>query len=151
VLKLHGSCNFVTKGANAQRHQLSARGTRVELGREELPVGPSLGDALGIKKEEREFPVMSLTSPEKDTLSATAKLSQMRASWGQLVIAASSVVIIGVRYNAADTHITKPLQSAHGRIFYVGSEEDLRIWSRHVDVTSLGSTFMKALPLRLCI
>lgn len=146
VLKIHGSCNFVTRGAPTFRPHLSSPSTRVELGLDQLTVGESLGPALQNAEERGEFPVMSLTSPEKETLPAMRKMTEIRQLWKASVGAAECVVIIGVSHNDADSHIVDPIRDAcHG--LYIGGADDFAKW-REVNprFIHLGDKFEAGLP-----
>lgn len=133
VVKLHGSCNFVTGRLSPQtRASLSAPGTFTNGQIDFLEPSPDLESLLRAKFQghEPEFlPVMTPISPEKQTYYGATQIQAMRNNWLTAVSAAQLVAVIGVSDNPNDKHVTDTIkQSGARRLLYIGGNTDFHKW-----------------------
>ena len=131
VLKIHGSCNFITvdiqksapyyltnpnSSTNCRMHCLQPIGI-------ESVLKSRFSDANASY-----YPVMSLYSFGKNSIVAGVRIQEIRNSWSECVSEASVVAVIGVRPNSEDTHIWNPIRQTSAKLFYIGSTRDFDIW-----------------------
>ena len=131
VLKIHGSCNFITEDIRHFRQHLTNPNSGLECGMDCLrPTG--VESALRSKFFDPmayHYPVMSLYATGKNTPVAPVKIQQIRNSWSKYASQASVVAVIGVRPSIDDTHIWNPVTTTAAKLFYIGSPNDFERWS----------------------
>jgi hypothetical protein len=131
ILKIHGSCNFITEDIQQWRPYLTNAGSYLNCGMNYLrPV--DIEKALKQRFSDSHasyYPVMSLYSFGKNSLVAGTRIQEIRNTWCKCVSSASVVAIIGVRPNCEDTHIWNPIkETSAAKLFYIGSQGDFRSW-----------------------
>jgi hypothetical protein len=130
MLKVHGSCNFVTQDLRYWRAQLTNPNSHLECRIECLtPVG--IQEKLNSKfsnPDAYHYPVMSLYSSSKDDLLAPVAIQKIRYNWRERVLNASLVVTVGVRPVKDDRHVWDPVLATHARCAYIGSKSALEAW-----------------------
>ena len=130
LLKLHGSCNFITPDIQKWLPQLTMAGAHLGCDMESLaPTG--IGDLLNARFSDRYgrfFPVMSLYAFGKNSLVGGTRIQEIRNTWSQCVSAASLVAIVGVKANPEDHHIWTPVQETKARVLYIGDDESFKAW-----------------------
>jgi len=132
ILKVHGSCNFITENIQSRMPYLTNTNSQIDCGMECLqPVDVE-------KVLERRFsdanafyyPVMSLYSFGRNSLVAGTRIQKIRNTWSGYVSRASLIVVIGVKPNCEDTHVWNPIkETKSANLFYIGSQEDFKIWA----------------------
>jgi hypothetical protein len=130
VLKVHGSCNFVTPDLRDWRAQLTSPNSHLECGVEYLPP-ERVQENLNLKFSNSNayyYPVMSLYSSSKDDLLSPVAIRELRRKWAERVSGASLVVTVGVRPVKADRHVWEPVLATQARCAYIGSRKDLADW-----------------------
>jgi hypothetical protein len=147
VLKIHGSCNFITDNLQQMRAYLSSPGNYLGCGMDYLPL-TDLENRLQSKFSGYiglYYPVMSLYSLGKNIIAAGTRIQKIRNSWHQHVLSSSLMAIIGVRPNQEDYHIWTPIQETSARLLYIGSKEHLNEWKvANRNFEFIGTTFDKA-------
>jgi len=113
VLKLHGSCNFITPEFSNMRPYLTNPGSF--LGCQLDALSPrNLQKVLDGKFRDGInhyfYPILSLYAIGKNTHLAPEKIQQFRNAWLDEAAQATHLAIVGVRFNPADTHITDPVR-----------------------------------------
>lgn len=144
VLKIHGSCNFVTKNLELMKPHLSSPGAHVECGLECLSPQEASTVLAARFRDYAAFcvPVMSLYALGKDSLVAPVQIQSIRNRWNRYATEAVSIYIIGVRPNEGDTHIWIPIKKTTARMFYIGGRTDYEGWLRvNPRIRHLGETF----------
>ena len=130
VLKVHGSCNFITENIERLRPYLKSSNSAIECKIDYLqPVG--IEQVLTSKFSNPYapyYPVMSLYSFGKNSIVAGGKIQEIRNAWYQYVLNTSLVAIIGVSPNKDDSHIWKPMQDTSAKLFYIGSQCHFKKW-----------------------
>jgi hypothetical protein len=149
VLKVHGSCNFITEDMSRWRHQLTSPGASVEFQFRMLPPA-GLPETLGrvfSNRETHHYPIMSLYATGKGTIVAPVQIWNIRNSWGARAREADMLVIIGVSPNPEDLHVWEPVRETRARVFYVGGKAEFGQWPVSDDrKLHLGPTFKDASP-----
>ncbi len=130
VLKIHGSCNFVTKNLELMKPHLSSLGAHVECGLECLSPQEARTVLAAKFRDYAAFctPVMSLYALGKNSLVAPVQIQSIRNRWNRYATEAVSIYIIGVRPNEGDTHIWIPIKKTTASIFYIGGRTDYEGW-----------------------
>jgi hypothetical protein len=130
VLKLHGSCNFVTEDLRDWRAHLTSPSSHLECAFEYLSPESIPENVMSkfTNTNAYHYPVMSLYSSSKDDLLAPVGIQKIRQAWSERVIGASLVVTVGVRPVKADRHVWEPLLATRARCFYIGSQHALEAW-----------------------
>lgn len=130
VVKLHGSCNFITERLSQNKKALltSARteGKVIYLPPTNLESNLK-GRLSGMDPDH--LPVMSQISPAKEHHYAPVKIQAIRNKWTEAITNASVVVIVGVSHNPNDVHIIHPVKQSPAEILYIGSREDFQKWA----------------------
>jgi hypothetical protein len=155
VLKLHGSCNFITDDLSQWRAHLTNPGSF--LGCRINALSPrNLQKVLDSKFRERAYncyfyPILSLYAVGKNTHLAPEKIEEFRNAWSEEAAQATHLVVIGVRFNSRDSHITGPVTHSQAQtVLYVGSSQDFEQWhSINPDFQHLGERLEDCLG-RLC-
>jgi hypothetical protein len=111
VLKIHGSCNFVTDDLTAYRYLLTNPNAQVGCELTALPPGPGLFEALRFRfaGTSNYFPVVSLYAWGKNTPVGGSQIQAARNRFRAAVLGASAVVLIGVAPNQEDIHLWEPI------------------------------------------
>ncbi len=155
VLKLHGSCNFITDELSQWRPHLSSPGFHIGARLNTLPLR-NLHKALDAKLRESVhgryfYPILSLYAVGKDNHIATEKIQAFRNAWINEVAQATHLAIVGVRFTPADTHITDPVRdTASPTVLYIGSTADFEGWQRiNPNCRHLGETWEESFD-QLC-
>jgi hypothetical protein len=146
VLKLHGSCNFITPELSAMRPHLTNPGSF--LGSQLDVLSPrNLQNVLKDKFREGInhyfYPILSLYAVGKNTHIAPEKIQAFRNAWVEEAAQATHLAIIGVRFNSQDDHITDSVRATPAQtVLYVGSEADFEAWhSLNPSCKHLGEKF----------
>jgi hypothetical protein len=130
ILKIHGSCNFVTPDLSGWIHHLTNPGSFLECAIEILPTH-NLRQALQfrLRPQLSVFPVLSLYAFGKPTQAAGGQIQQIRNAWLEESGQATHLVIIGVRCNRDDKHITEGvIGTGAGSVLFVGGTQDFEGW-----------------------
>jgi hypothetical protein len=130
VLKIHGSCNFITDNLQQMKAYLSSPGHYLGCGMNYLQL-TNLENILQSKFTDyfgSYYPVMSLYSFGKNSIVAGTRMQKIRNTWHQRVVNASLVAVIGVRPNREDSHIWTPIHETSARLLYIGSKEHFNEW-----------------------
>jgi hypothetical protein len=153
VAKIHGSCNFITPALSQHdRALLAAPHVRYEQEFECLSI---VGLHAAVRAalsgvEALRLPIMSQISPGKEHLIAPVKIQEYRNRWCEQTLAADAVAIIGVSYNANDTHILDTITPVSVPIYYIGADEQARKWLTHnPHVDHVHKRFDDGLPILL--
>lgn len=124
VWKLHGSCNFKVQGLSATRGVQF--GTGVVFGGGIEPIDPSQV-APTYQGDNALYPAMALYAENKPISMSPAPIEDAQRRWGEAVLRAKSVAVIGVRPNVADKHIWASLSQTSGTLGYVGSDREFAV------------------------
>ncbi len=126
--KLHGSCNFLPDGGISATRGVS------------FSPGVSFGTGLRACQPSEVwafcsgntalYPAMAIYMAGKPVQVAPDAIGRLQAAWGQVVQAADTVALIGVRPNPPDTHIWAPLADTQARILFVGNEAAFDQWRK---------------------
>jgi hypothetical protein len=149
ILKVHGSCNFITEDIKQMRRYLTNAYSHINCGMNCLrPV--DVEKALEQRFSDSNasyYPVMSLYSFGKNSLVAGPRIQEIRNTWRQCVSSASVVAIIGVSPNCEDTHIWNPIkETSAAKLFYIGSQGHFESWAQgNSNFRFLAETFKEAL------
>jgi hypothetical protein len=128
VLKLHGSCNFVSQtGDRSRTNGLQSRGLDFSIGWRALAVH-RLEHALQFVKQTGEYPIMSQVSFHKETMHADNGFGTIRSQWNKVVSVARCLVIIGVSFNPHDQYVIDAVRNA-AQVLYVGGTSDFMKWA----------------------
>jgi hypothetical protein len=153
LAKIHGSCNFITPTLSQyDRALLAAPLVRYE---HEFECLSTVGLEAAVKAalsgvEAWRLPIMSQISPGKEHLIAPVKIQEYRSRWREQTLAAGAVAIIGVSYNANDTHILDTIRSVSVPIYYIGADEQAGKWLAHnPHVDHIHKRFDDGLPILL--
>lgn len=126
VWKLHGSCNFFSKGLQAGQGVLYGTGVVFEGGIQALP---NIEDVVRHCLIETGLaPVMNLYMESKPLAVSPSSIKQIQSWWVEAVTAAKSVVTVGVQPNINDQHLWGPLAATKAKLFLVGSENACNDW-----------------------
>jgi len=131
ILKIHGSCHFITEDLSRLTYLLTNSGSGLECGFEILSTR-NLRQTLQSKflsQRSGFYPVFSLYAFGKNTPVATVKIQEIRNAWLEEAEHATHLIVIGVRCNRDDHHITDGLKGTDARrILYVGGTKDFADW-----------------------
>lgn len=134
VLKLHGSCNFITPELSARRPYLTNPGSF--LGCQLHVLSPRNLQSV-LKDKYREginhyfYPILSLYAVGKNTHIGPEKIQEFRNTWSEEAAQATHLAIIGVRFNSQDDHITGSVKATPAHtVLYVGGGDDFNAWHR---------------------
>ena len=144
ILKIHGSCQFVTVDLSGWTPHLTNPGSFLECEMEILPTH-GLRQALQttFRPDCYRYPVLSLYAEGKPTQTAAGGIQSFRNIWLTGAQHATHLVIVGVRCNREDRHITDGITgTAAKNILYVGGRTDFEGWlSLNPACRHLGETF----------
>jgi hypothetical protein len=132
VVKVHGSCHFVSIDLGSSRALLTNyNASSLECDFDHLPLSNLAArlDEKFARYKQAFFPVLSLYSPYKPSILAPVKLQDLRNTLAQCITQAIAVVIIGVKPNPqGDQHLWGPIaQSPAPRVLYVGGTPDFAV------------------------
>jgi len=135
VWKPHGSCHFALSPPDSEQTRFMYMREEVIAGGEGVRVLSSSGihqyldDWFASRQAGFLYPgmVFSLYEPTKVPLQGTRALAKMRERYAQDFSTSDVVVLIGVSYNAADSHIFEPIMQSKSRVLYVGPPTDPRL------------------------
>jgi len=137
VLKPHGSCNFMTSDLSTYKYQLTNPGAQVGGGFEIVDL-KAVEHTLG----ENRFSVTSMYAWGKNTPVGGTRLQQIRNRFNEAVRTASRLIIVGVRANAADSHLWIPITETHAELYFVGPARAHKDWLKaSSSCTHLGERF----------
>ena len=125
ILKPHGSCNYLLLHLDIVAPVVRGSGTF-----EGTITVASLSEA----RERAESPVMvppamSLILDNKPTRTGNPQVAAVRDEWANEVLAARTVVVIGVRPLLTDPHIWEPLAKTSASVHYVGGRDAFSSWA----------------------
>jgi len=128
LLKIHGSCNFITHDLYSWRPYLTnSNASSIECAFTTVPV-VNLENCLQEKFRTFQpafYPVLGLYSKDKPSIVAPAKFQSLRNILAERIGLASAVILIGLRPNLRDPHLWDPIAQTHASaIMYVGSQSD---------------------------
>jgi len=160
ILKLHGSCNFVTSRLSQRdRCTLSCQGVHFEIALSILePVAfqEKLARAVSGSSPDH-LPVMSQVSPHKELFVAPAQVQKSWHEWTEAISSSTTIVIIGVSFNPNDKHVVKPIAEASSRLLYIGDSNSFGEWKRvhsnseHINETLHNGYEALLKELRICM
>lgn len=141
VLKVHGSCNFVTEDMEPKSQFMSgyteSRIDYVSLDNIETELRAKFFGSAGCY-----YPFVSLYAFRKNTIVGGMEIQQIRNAWSQAVSRTSVLAVVGVRPNKDDSHIWDPVKKTSARLLYIGSQTDFAGWLlANSRFKHLGSTF----------
>lgn len=125
VLKLHGSCNFLSGGIQATGGVTFTRGVVFDGGLR--PVNPNEAIQYCLSNTAL-YPAMALYMNAKPIQIGQSVVHGLQLRWGEQVRKAKRILIIGVRPYSEDTHIWGPLAECSGELGFVGPEQDFIEW-----------------------
>jgi hypothetical protein len=132
VLKLHGSCNFISPELSQSRAHLTMPGSFLGCHLDVLSPRnlPKVLDSKYRKGNDHYYyPILSRYAFGKNTHLAGQEIQKIRNAWSQEAAEATHLAIVGVRFNDRDPHITAPIaQTPAQTVLYVGSNEDFEQW-----------------------
>ena len=132
VLKVHGSCNFITVDIKGQRPYLTNPNSFTECAIECIP--PVELESILLSKFSRydvyHYPVLSLYSLGKDTFVGGMRIQKIRYTWAECLSNACILAVIGVRPNEEDAHIWNPIRETRAKPLYIGSESGFQEWRK---------------------
>jgi len=144
VLKLHGSCNYVSPYTRTITNSNMQVGAYVydEVTALHGPVASPELQILSLDELQRLYnevgafsipPAISLYEPGKHSPTGASTIAWMRAQWAQLVGAVDLVISIGTRPVAHDIHIWGPVYAARCPVWFVGANDrDYKRLGAHV-------------------
>ena len=141
VLKVHGSCNFVTEDMESKSQYLSGY-TESQIDYVSLQDIETELRAKFFGSAACHYPFVSLYAFGKNTIVGGREIQKIRTAWSQTVSSTSLLAIIGVKPNKDDSHIWDPVKKTSARLLYIGSQTDFAAWlSANSRFKHLGSTF----------
>ena len=127
VWKLHGSCNFLPEGIQANR---SVTFTRDVLFDTSLRVAADLNEVCEFCLADNALPpAMCLFMEGKPAQVSRSSILAIQESWRSIVSAAEQVFLVGVRPNPADDHLWGALAHTPARLFWIGNHEEFSEWT----------------------
>ncbi len=120
ILKLHGSCNFITAQLNASNIRFS-KGIVFEGGIKPIPF-PSVRSYFSGNTSLP--PVMSIYARNKPLQVSPNTIKQIQNVWQDYIQTVEQIFVIGLNPNIEDSHIWDFLTKTQAKIFYIGNEVD---------------------------
>ncbi len=127
ILKLHGSCNFISSSINATRGISFTRGIVFGGGIKSIQpnkVQPILRGNTSLP------PVMSIFTRGKPLQVSPDEILALQEIWKQSIFRAEKVIIVGVNPNLEDKHIWDPLSETDAKIHYIGNKKRFDEYSK---------------------
>lgn len=128
IVKVHGSCNFLPHASGVGSSLALSPGFVFETGGFN-PVGSAGAVAEYLAREPALYPIMCLYMPGKGTHMGPQAMRQIQASWREHVLAASKVILIGVRPNEGDRHLWDSIADTAADVYHVGADVEIATWS----------------------
>lgn len=136
VLKLHGSCNFISKSPRLTlKKEINMPATVNEKG--ELEFGQVIGEfhilwnmdeLKGALEPNSSFPIMALYTKTKNVLFNKKVIQEIQEGFESILRQCEMVFVIGIRQLDYDSHIWNPLKSYEKQLFLIGNEKELDKW-----------------------
>ena len=126
VWKLHGSCNFLSKGIQATNGVRFSRGVNFEGGLQAVSPNDAVAYCL---TNQGLYPAMALYMTSKPVQIGQQVILSLQQQWGDNVKAAERLLVVGVRPYPDDGHIWGPIAECAGTVGYVGPKEEFDTWA----------------------
>lgn len=124
VLKLHGSCNFLSQGLEASGIQFT-EGIMFDGG---LKAVQRREAAEYCRSNTALYPAMALFRPDKHVQVGSNTIEAVQQTWADAIEDASKIAVIGVYPQPHDTHIWDIISDSDAQIFYIGSQDAFEEW-----------------------
>ncbi len=134
VLKPHGSSNFLPrlpKHIHLNNIETGVRGSIIEgFGTDVVTSHNEIVKWCEDAHHNAIPPAMSLYAKGKNCLANSKDIEQIQDHWGEIVMKAKLVVLIGVRCTVEDTHIWEPIKKSKCRLAVVDpNKSEIREWA----------------------
>lgn len=126
IWKLHGSCNFLSAGIQANRGVSFTRGLTFEGGLRFVNPNEAIQYCLS---NTGLYPAMALYMKAKPIQIGQFVIHGLQRRWGEHVRQAERVLVVGVRPYPEDMHIWGPLAECPGELGYIGPEDQFIKWN----------------------
>jgi hypothetical protein len=134
VLKIHGSCNFISEDLSPRRPQMMTGSVGVECRIDALPLDrlPAALATAFSTYDQALYPAIGLYAAEKPSIVAPGKLQALRNLLVEKIEHARTLVLIGVRPNPErDSHLWEPIgRSYASAVLYVGGTAEFEALRR---------------------
>jgi hypothetical protein len=123
-LKLHGSCNFLPRGAEF----IDVTFNYPALIDIELQAVDASQVIKFCNSHTSAYPAMCLYMKSKPTQFGYPRILELQSNWEDQVSRAERILIIGARPYPPDRHIWKPLYQTDAKLGYIGSKSAFTRW-----------------------
>ena len=125
IMKLHGSCNFLSGDIQATRGVTFTRGVVFDGGLRSVNPNEAIQYCLS---NTALYPAMALYMNAKPIQIGQSVIHGLQLRWGDRVRKAKKVLAIGVRPYPEDTHIWGPLAECKGELGFIGPKQVFNEW-----------------------
>jgi hypothetical protein len=87
------------------------------------------------------WPIMCLYTKGKEFIHCKTSLDKIQKKWAYETYKSTHIVLIGIRYTEADSHIWNPIRQSKAKIIYFGKSESLNGFQRKKNLSVVDEYF----------
>lgn len=127
IWKLHGSCNFIPQEIRMRREGVSYAFRGVTFNTPLQFIQPEEA-RLWVAGDNALYAAMCLYTVDKPTQIGAQFITDLQTAWGDAVLNAEQVIVVGTRPHDQDRHLWDPLAKTLADLHYVGSPKSFETW-----------------------